>query len=866
MKLYKEFLALLVIVMIIPFSILSVYSVKSIETKVEDETFLEVKSLEEKSEIIFENIEMQCSMLGKRIEDIENNPGNYKNLYKRSDFFYLPNGGYISVEPEKSQMWVPNTVRVTPKIKNTLGLLRNMDQFSEEMIKNPYIKGIEIHRSNEIAYTYPSRNLTDIIPQELTGFLPKDLADSPLKPILDLFLANLTLQKIKIEMRILYRFLPIINLVPGLHGIVDEVKQYLDEEVLPGNWSAKSTNRPFYVIATPSNNPEKKVVWSPVYLELAGRGWIVSCSAPLYDKEGNFFGVGSIDVDLNLLIRDLFDIKLGESGYVFLMNEKGNALTYPKRAVKDLNLPILKEEKGFFFTAQEAYTLLNLSLLDHPNKEFVDLVKGSLKGNPIQQKVKLGEEKYLILIPLEPLKWVIGGIVPSKEIIGPVRNTILITVGIAAVACAIASLWMGKRIAYSFTKISETSSKITKGDLNVRVDTKTPIKEFQSVSEDINQMVEALQERIKELRKAIGFFNEVLGMVSLGDLSSRVDTKVLKGEAAFLGEAINAVISLLESHTNEIKQREKELRDARDLYGNVLDKIAQKGDLSARVDVSKLTGKHEQIGGDINKMVDSLQAKIKEIHERETELKETRAYAEAIIANLADPLWVVDKEDNWILVNEVMKKLTGYTEKEMIGKKSQEQPLFNFFLKIPEGKERLEELSKKIKAKERVSGILIPWLTKNKKLLMMSCSGEPLKDAKGNRIGGVFIGKDMSVLERAGISASRALARKVEAQVGKNYELATLMFMSNATLIAGDSSLEILRGTVEGYNRRFNKNIGIKEGIVLTNMPREEWPSFLEFLLSIFYDCIGPTTFECSEGIKSIEDIVEKVKAKYGAK
>jgi hypothetical protein len=46
-------------------------------------------------------------------------------------------------------------------------------------------------------------------------------------------------------------------------------------------------------------------------------------------------------------------------------------------------------------------------------------------------------------------------------------------------------------------------------------------------------------------------------------------------------------------------------------------------------------------------------------------------------------------------------------------------------------------------------------------------------------------------------------------------------------------------------------------------MPEEEWPSFLEFLLCRFYECIGPTTFECSEGIKSIEEIVEKVKAKY---
>jgi hypothetical protein len=34
-------------------------------------------------------------------------------------------------------------------------------------------------------------------------------------------------------------------------------------------------------------------------------------------------------------------------------------------------------------------------------------------------------------------------------------------------------------------------------------------------------------------------------------------------------------------------------------------------------------------------------------------------------------------------------------------------------------------------------------------------------------------------------------------------------------------------------------------------------------LLSTFYECIGPTTFECCEGIESIKDIVEEAKAKY---
>jgi PAS domain S-box-containing protein len=326
------------------------------------------------------------------------------------------------------------------------------------------------------------------------------------------------------------------------------------------------------------------------------------------------------------------------------------------------------------------------------------------------------------------------------------------------------------------------------------------------------------------------------------------------------GSLINIAFSATD--ITELKNKEKNLKNAILSFGKVLSR-ATKGDLSARVNLDDITDEYDPIAENINSMILATQKNITELRKRGEEVKEARAYAEAIIADIADPLWVTDKQDKWILVNEATKRIIGYKEKEILGKQTLEQPLFEFFLKTPSGQEMLKEMSRKIKAKEHVSGMLIPWLTKDSKLLVMSCSGEPLKDAKGNVIGGVFIGKDMSVLQRAGITASKALASKVEAEVGKNYELATLLFMSNATMIAGDSSLEILRGTVEGYNRRFIKNIGIKEGIVLTNMPKDEWPSFISFLLSTFFACIGPTTLECSEGIKSIEDIVEKVKAKY---
>ncbi|HIH98499.1 MAG TPA: hypothetical protein HA346_05805 [Thermoplasmata archaeon] len=78
--------------------------------------------------------------------------------------------------------------------------------------------------------------------------------------------------------------------------------------------------------------------------------------------------------------------------------------------------------------------------------------------------------------------------------------------------------------------------------------------------------------------------------------------------------------------------------------------------------------------------------------------------------------------------------------------------------------------------------------------------------------------------------------------------------------------MKILQGVVDGYNGRFNRKIRIEKGITPVNVPKEEWSSFIEFMLNTFYECVGPTTFECAEGIRSIEDIVKKTKARYGDK
>jgi diguanylate cyclase (GGDEF)-like protein/hemerythrin-like metal-binding protein len=58
--------------------------------------------------------------------------------------------------------------------------------------------------------------------------------------------------------------------------------------------------REFYKYVNPQNNPLRKALWTPTYLDHAGKGLMVTLSSPIYDKD-TFKGVVSIDLTTKVL-------------------------------------------------------------------------------------------------------------------------------------------------------------------------------------------------------------------------------------------------------------------------------------------------------------------------------------------------------------------------------------------------------------------------------------------------------------------------------------------------------------------------------------------------------------------------------------
>lgn len=107
---------------------------------------------------------------------------------------------------------------------------------------------------------------------------------------------------------------------------------YLFPRVSPDDffYSERIRDLDFVKGALPSANPSRSVFWSPVYMDEAGKGWLVTVSAPVYERDA-FRGAVSIDISVNRLSWLLHRYDIANSK-IHLSLGDGHSLVDPKDA------------------------------------------------------------------------------------------------------------------------------------------------------------------------------------------------------------------------------------------------------------------------------------------------------------------------------------------------------------------------------------------------------------------------------------------------------------------------------------------------------------------------------------------------------
>jgi GAF domain-containing protein/HAMP domain-containing protein len=268
------------------------------------------------------------------------------------------------------------------------------------------------------------------------------------------------------------------------------------------------TGRPWFIDAAPAQNPQGNVVWSTPYQDAALHGLVITTSVPVLDSLNIFQGVTAMDIQLTQITSLVSSIRVGESGYAFLVDSENRLIALPESGyaifgVTEDTLPlgeILDSEK----------------LPDAP-AEFFDILNRMIAGGGEVTIANLGGIEYYIAYQKIPeVQYSLAIIVPSEELLreaaavsGQIaeetRNTIrvsLLLVIIVFVATSLASLGIGTRLTSPLKSLTRVANEIIAGNFNAKADIRSG-DEIGTLSETLNLMTTTLRDLIQSLEQRV---------------------------------------------------------------------------------------------------------------------------------------------------------------------------------------------------------------------------------------------------------------------------------------------------------------------------------------------------------------------------
>jgi GAF domain-containing protein/HAMP domain-containing protein len=268
------------------------------------------------------------------------------------------------------------------------------------------------------------------------------------------------------------------------------------------------TTRPWFVAASPSRNPEGKVVWSVPYIEPTLNGLVVTSSVPVFDARGNFRGVFALDIQLNRITALVSQIHAGLTGYAFMADVTNRMIAMPQAAYDDLgaNPDIIPLGE-----------MVDRSKLGNVPPEFFEILTQVAAGKKGVTTVTIdGVERFVVYQPIPEVKYALVTIVPTDELLGEgaiarqqvadvTSSTLLLSAGLVAallIIAALAALGMGNALTAPLRSITRTAREISAGNLAAQAEVRGR-DEIGVLAQALNSMTGQLRESINTLEQRV---------------------------------------------------------------------------------------------------------------------------------------------------------------------------------------------------------------------------------------------------------------------------------------------------------------------------------------------------------------------------
>ncbi|MCL2096718.1 MAG: SpoIIE family protein phosphatase [Oscillospiraceae bacterium] len=272
-------------------------------------------------------------------------------------------------------------------------------------------------------------------------------------------------------------------------------------------WSVSATynpdfdprTRPWYQEAFASD----EAVWLEAHID-AFNNIITTCAKAYANPGGEVVGVAATDIRLSTMVENILDMRIGETGYAFLIDENGSYLAHPYYGVTG-------ESDGEEAPSGENYLLL---------------IQSMTEGNSGVSRSEIdGVEYYIAYAPVPTTGWALGIAVEYDEIISgalmmkadidsqavevkdQIRETLnsvmfrfIVLTCIIIIIVLILSILISGSVTKPMLKLTSNVIEIGKGNLDNKTDIETR-DEIGVLAACFNKMTDDLTEYIANLSR-----------------------------------------------------------------------------------------------------------------------------------------------------------------------------------------------------------------------------------------------------------------------------------------------------------------------------------------------------------------------------
>lgn len=298
----------------------------------------------------------------------------------------------------------------------------------------------------------------------------------------------------------------------------------------------------------------KRPIWSDPYIDETLNINMVSYSQPLY-KDNVLLGVLGVDIKMDDIKKVIENMKVYDTGYAFLLNEKYDFLIHPTFTPKD-NFSIMEEGKFKYIT-------------DAMSKNNNGIVNYTMKN----------QEKVISYAKLNN-NWILALGTPIKEVFNPIDNlksSIIITEIFGIILCILISLFIGRSISKPIEKVTELINKTSDFDLTNDLESEKLLNnkdETGIMAKSMFALRESIRDLAMQLQKSSDNIKENASVVEV----EAIELNDNASETSATTEELSAGMEETASGAQEINASIQEIEQAID----IISKRAEEGALASR--------------------------------------------------------------------------------------------------------------------------------------------------------------------------------------------------------------------------------------------------------------------------------------------